>query len=177
MIPHKSKKFRAIRDLSFGVKLSSGERVSSVNETTTLQAPTGAIDQLGHSLSQLIHASTEASEEGKVFSAKYNIKDGFWRLDCKQGEEWNFAYVRPREPGEQVLLVVPTSLQMGWVESPPYFCTASETARDVGAKYIERPVATLPKHKFIKHAMTSNDVQTLPETANNDTLRYLWTCM
>ena len=44
MIPHKSKQFRAILDLSFGVKLKSGERVPSVNDSTTLQAPTGAID-------------------------------------------------------------------------------------------------------------------------------------
>ena len=63
--------------------------------------------------------------------AKGDIKDGFRRLDCEQGEEYNFAYVLPQAPGKPVKLVVPTSLQMGWIESPPYFCAASETARDV----------------------------------------------
>jgi len=24
--------------------------------------------------------------------AKRDIKDGFWRMDCRDGEEWNFAY-------------------------------------------------------------------------------------
>jgi hypothetical protein len=57
--------------------------------------------------------------------AKWDIKDGFWRMDCAEGGEWNFVYVLPQKEGEPVLLVVPTSLQLGWVESPPYFCTAT----------------------------------------------------
>ena len=60
--------------------------------------------------------------------AKWDIKDGFWRLDCEEGKEWNFAFVLPQPPGEPVRLVIPSSLQMGWVDSPGYFCAASETA-------------------------------------------------
>ncbi len=63
--------------------------------------------------------------------ATWDIKDGFWRLDVEEGAEWNFAYVLPQRTGQPIYLVVPTSLQMRWVESPPFFCTASETARDV----------------------------------------------
>ena len=69
--------------------------------------------------------------------AKWDIKDGFWRLDTEEGTEWNFSYVLPQHPGEPIYLVVPTSLQMGWVESPPFFCVASETARDVAQDYCE----------------------------------------
>ena len=76
--------------------------------------------------------------------AKWDIKDSFWRMDCVEGEEWNFAYILPQKEGEPVLLVVPTSLQMGWVESPPYFCAATETARDVTMEYTDMPVGTLP---------------------------------
>jgi hypothetical protein len=112
MIPHKSRQFRAILDLSFRIRLKSGEVIPSVNETTTLEAPSGAIDQLGHSLQRIIHAFAEADED----VAKYDIKDGFWRLDCAEGEEWNFAYVLPQEEGEPTRLVIPTSLQMGWVQ-------------------------------------------------------------
>jgi hypothetical protein len=75
---------------------------------------------------------------------KWDIKDGFWHMDCAEGEEWNFTYVLPQKEGEPVLLVVPTSLQMGWVESPPYFCAATETARDVTMEYTDMPVGTLP---------------------------------
>jgi hypothetical protein len=128
MIPHKSWGFRAILDLSFHLRLSMGEHIPSVNETTTLTAPWGAIDQLGHALSCIIHAFAEADPDAAIFMAKFDIKDSFWQLVCATGEEWKFAYVLPQPHGEPVCLVVPDSLQMGWVESPAYFCVASETA-------------------------------------------------
>ncbi len=49
-------------------------------------------------------------------------------------------YVLLQEEGKPVQIVVPTLLQMSWVESPPYFCAATETARDVATDYIETPV-------------------------------------
>ena len=133
LIPHKSRDYRAILDLSFSLRLESGKSIPSVNEASEKTAPRGAIDQMGHALKRVIYAMAEADLAGdeKVFMAKWDIKDGFWRLDCRDGEEWNFAYVLPQEEGEPVRLVVPTSLQMGWIESSPYFCAASETARDV----------------------------------------------
>jgi hypothetical protein len=172
MIPHKSRKFRAILDLSFRLRLKNGGVVPSVNEGTTLEAPAAAIDQMGHALSRIIHAFAEAGEDDKIFMAKFDIKDGFWRLDCQEGEEWNFAYVLPQPEGEPIRLVVPTSLQMGWVESPPYFCAASETARDVATQYAEAPLGLLEEHKFLKHAMGSEEVQALPRTADNAELKY-----
>ncbi len=59
--------------------------------------------------------------------------------------------------------MVPTSLQMGWVESPPYFCTATETARDVTTEYTEYPVGALPRHKFEKYTTGDADYVVLPE--------------
>ena len=105
--------------------------------------------------------------------AKWDIKDGFWRLDCEEGEEWNFAYVLPQPEGAPVKLVVPTSLQMGWIESPPYFCAASETARDVADDYIETQVRSLPAHKFVTHSTHGTDFETLPETSTSKTLSYV----
>jgi hypothetical protein len=55
MIPHKSRKYRAILDLSFRLRLKDGGVIPSVNENTTLEAPAGAIDQMGHALSRIIH--------------------------------------------------------------------------------------------------------------------------
>jgi hypothetical protein len=137
-----------------------------VNESTTLSAPAGAIDQLGHTLQRVIHAMAEADLRGdeKVFMAKYDIKDGFWRLNCQKSEEWNFAYVLPQKEGRPVQLVVPTSLLMGWVESPPYFGAASETARDVASRYAELPVGTMQDHKFVEHVMGGDECKKLPDT-------------
>ena len=74
-------------------------------------------------------------------------------MDCREGEEWNFAYVLPQPEGSPITLVVPTSLQMGWVESPPYFCAATETARDIATKYTDMPVGSIPTHKFSKYTV------------------------
>ena len=112
----------------------------SINDTTEKLAPKGAIDQIGDCLSRIIHAFVEADPNAKVFMAKWDINDGFWRMDCKEGEEWKFAYVLPQPEGEPVKLVIPKLLQMGWVELPPYFCAATETARDVSIDYIDTEV-------------------------------------
>jgi hypothetical protein len=162
MIPHKSRGFRAILDLSYSVRLSH-KRLPSVNESTVKTAPQGAIDQMGHVLSRIIHAFAEAGDDSKIFLAKWDIKDGFWRLDCEAGQEWNFCYVLPTiNPSDPVELVVPTSLQMGWIESPPYFCAASETGRDVATQYMETPLGSLDDNKFLTWIMDSEEVRELP---------------
>jgi len=130
------------------LRLDDGGTVPSVNNTTQKLAPQGAIGQLGHSLKRIIHAFAEAADEAVILMAKWDIQDGFWRLNCREGEEWNFCYVWPQKVGEPTRLIVPNSLQMGWVESAPYFCAASETARDVAVDYIDTEVGALPTHKF-----------------------------
>jgi hypothetical protein len=62
---------------------------------------------------------------------------------------------------------------MGWVESPPNFCAASETARDVATQYTETPVGSLKDHKFIDYAMSGKQVQKLPETEDDNGFWYL----
>ena len=98
-----------------------------MNENNEKADQGGEIDQIGHVLLRLIHEFAEAPDCANIFQAKWDIKDGFWRLDCKEGEEWNFCYVLPQKLGTPIKLVVPTSLQMGRIESPHYFCTVSET--------------------------------------------------
>jgi hypothetical protein len=113
--------------------------------------PKGAMDQIGECLSRVINAFAKAEDDAQIFMAKLDIKDGFWRMDCCEGDEWNFAYVLPQQEGKPITLVVPISLQMGWVESTPYFCMATETAQDVTTKNIELLIGTLPSH--IEHYM------------------------
>jgi hypothetical protein len=40
-------------------------------------------------------------------------------------------------PGQPLQLVVPRALQMGWNESPAYFCATTETVRDVAQTWID----------------------------------------
>ena len=94
-IPHKSKAFRSILDLSFSLKLTAHGRVSSLNKNSEKTAPGGAIDQIIHILLRLIHTFAEAPDCENIFQEKWDIKDGFLRLDYKEGEELNFCYVLP----------------------------------------------------------------------------------
>ena len=50
----------------------------------------------------------------QYFQAKWDIKDGFWNIYFKEGEECNFFYFLHQKPGITIMLLVPTSLK--WVE-------------------------------------------------------------
>ena len=63
-------------------------------------------------------------------------------------------------------LVVPTNLQMGWIESPLYFCATSETTIDVAQQYFETPVDTFPNYKFVEHSAQGEKFEALPDTEN-----------
>ena len=78
-------------------------------------------------------------------------------MTCAAGEEWNFAYVLPNNPGEPIEIVVPSALQIGWAESLPFFCAAAETARDVADTYTSERVGTLPEHPFEEKTMPKED--------------------
>jgi hypothetical protein len=58
-----------------------------VNDAMVKLAPQGALDQLGHALSRIIHAFAEAEDNAKIFMTKWDIKDGFWWMDCKERKE------------------------------------------------------------------------------------------
>jgi hypothetical protein len=95
-------------------------------------------------------------------------------MDCEAGEEYNFAYVLPQENGKPITLVIPTSLQMGWVESPPYFCAATKTARDITLTYCITMVGSLDSHKFIHNVSGDPNFNTLPVTSVGSTANELY---
>jgi hypothetical protein len=154
-------------DLSFRLHLKNGGVRASVNYNTKKTDPAGTIDQIGKCLSHVIHAFAEADNNTKIFMAKWDIKDGFWQMDCAAGEEWNFAYVLPQEEDKPIMLVVLTSLQMGWVKSPPYFCTATEMLHYISTEYTETAVNLLPHHKFEKYVVGATKYANLLESELN----------
>jgi hypothetical protein len=53
-------------------------------------------------------------------------------MAVNEADAWNSAYVlRGAGPHEPIQLVIPEALQMGWSESQPFFCAATEIARDI----------------------------------------------
>ena len=87
-------------------------------------------------------------KDGNILSSKMDIKDGFWRMVCEEGQELNIAYVLPNHLVQPPEIVVPSALQMGWVLSPPFFCTASETVHDVASSYVCETQGALPEHSL-----------------------------
>ncbi len=77
-IPHKSRAYRSILDLSIALRLEDGGIIDSVKDTMVKLAPKGAIIQLGHSLKRIIHAFAEADDDAVILMAKWDIQDGFW---------------------------------------------------------------------------------------------------
>ena len=168
MIPHKSRMFRAILDLSFRLR-HNGHQLQSVNSTTKEQAPRQSMSQLGKVLKRIVAQLADGAEnDTKFLFAKLDIKDGFWRLAVSNDDAWNFCYVLPtvQKPGnmDEVEIVVPKALQMGWCESPPLFCASSETARDVIQSMLGQP--TLTAHTFENYMLTDRT-----ETASSSTPR------
>lgn len=79
-------------DLSYNICLHDC-KLASVNESMENTAPHGAIYKMGQTLSCIIHAFAKADADCKIFMAKWDMKDGFWWLDCEEGQEWNFCYI------------------------------------------------------------------------------------
>jgi hypothetical protein len=173
MIPHKSRKFRAILDLSFQLRLN-GKKQQSVNSGTTKQAPQKAMAGLGNALKRIIHEMAKNYNPNFPYKfAKCDIKDGFWRMVVHPDDAYNFCYVLPtankNTPTDDIILVIPDSLQMGWCESPPFFCAATETARDIIAHLISYQKSILPPHPMedeMMNKITNQKVIPPPVTSN-----------
>jgi hypothetical protein len=112
-IPHKSRDFRMILDLSYMFNFD-GTPWPSVNDSSDVaQAPPfRAMSQLGQVLSRLVHTlATSPEENGPWVFIKLNIKDGFWRMVVPEAEEHNFCYVLPNiNPEDPIQIVVPSAL-------------------------------------------------------------------
>ena len=77
------------------------------------------------------------------------------------GHQERFLEDELQEGRAEVIIVVPISLQMGWIEPPPYFCAASEIGRDVAEQHMERNIGSIPDHKFVSLAAKGDDFNNL----------------
>jgi hypothetical protein len=135
VVPQRDRRGRIILDLSFPVypedKKHKEPIQAGVNETTAKLAPQGPVRKIGQVFRRLLNLISEAEAGEVVMLAKIDLSDGFWRMLVAEDQQWNFAYVMPDPPGAPIRIVVPSALQMGWAESPAYFCAATETGQDI----------------------------------------------
>jgi hypothetical protein len=108
--------------------------------------------ELGNVLRHIVWTLATTPDTRPFFFCKVDLKNGFWRLFVQTEAHWKFAYLLPRlSLDEPLKLVVARSLQMGWRDSPPYFCAATKTAQDVAADYNQDE--TLPPHPLENRTM------------------------
>jgi hypothetical protein len=138
-----------ILDLSFAVrrgKTSRGKKRSqrdevilheSLNDSTVRLAPDVPVKEIGNVLPRLLDFIMDLPAEEHIHFSKMDLANGYWRMLVKPEARWNFAYVMPSPPGTPTRLVIPRALQMGWNESPAYFCAATESVLDVAQSWID----------------------------------------
>ena len=107
----------------------------SINETTLPHAPPEAM-QFGQALPRILYQIRHANPRfGPVRLAKHDVKDGFYRLFLDPLDCLRMSIIMPEYPGEPQLIGIPMACTMGWVQSPPTFCSMSETVCDLANGY------------------------------------------
>ena len=95
-IPHKSREFRMILDLSYNIKVN-GIKLQSVNETSNKNlAPQHAMFELGNVILRIVWALATVDPNIPFLFTKVDLKDGYWRMCVNANDAWNFAYVLPK---------------------------------------------------------------------------------
>jgi Reverse transcriptase (RNA-dependent DNA polymerase). len=88
--------------------------------------------QFGHALARILrHILLADPQHGPVYLLKLDIADGFYRIDLCPEDIPRLGVVFPGPPGTEPLVALPLVLPMGWKNSPPAFCTATETVADL----------------------------------------------
>jgi len=136
VVPQTDRRGRLILNLSAPVHFSGPTRQSrgpklplqaSVNSTTVAAPERSGVELLGQVLPGLLQYMFDTPPEWTIHWSKLDLSDGFWRMVVQGGLEPNFLYVLPtRQPSDPIHVVLPGSLQMGWTNSPPYFCEVTD---------------------------------------------------
>ena len=135
VVPQENRRDRIILNLSAQVKMPGSRRQKehihpSVNETTEAAEDQEAVKLLGDAILSLLLFAYETDCTWEILWQKIDLSDGFWRMIVEAGMEHNFVFQMPPREGDTCrYFVVPSSLQMGWKNSPAYFCTATDITK------------------------------------------------
>jgi hypothetical protein len=139
VVPQRNRRGRLILNLTAAVELPAkrdpGSRRKrkrshpSVNESSLLATDQEAVKKLGTAVLDALLLQFESPCQWEVLWSKIDLSDGFWRMIVEAGQEANFTYELPEHPErEGKWFVIPSALQMGWKNSPAYFCATTEAA-------------------------------------------------
>jgi hypothetical protein len=121
VVPQRDRRPRLIVDYSF----------YEVNQGTVPVAPVESM-QFGRTLERILAAAVKAHPRyGEVMGSKVDLSDGFYRIWVAMSGIPKLAVVFPQYPGEDQMIAFPLALPMGWINSPPYFCSVTESIADI----------------------------------------------
>jgi len=150
VVPQRDRRPRLIVDLSF----------FGINQECVPVAPAEAM-QFGRTLQRLMQRILDADPQfGPVYMAKIDISDGFYRIGLAPRDAPKLGVLLPRYSGEEPMIAIPLVLPMGWVNAPPYFCAATETAADLMNADFRNEVAPPSTHRLQALAATRGDLST-----------------
>lgn len=182
VVPQVNRRGRIILNLSaevdLGVRRATGRRRwkrlshPSVNDTTQDAAEQEAVKALGTAVASMLLFMFDTNSAWEIDWDKIDLSDGFWRMIVEAGEEFNFVFQLPLRKGDKVRwYVVPASLQMGWKNSPAFFCTGTEATRELIRRLLALTAATgiNAPHRHEHHCLTPE-----PDTAPHHTDQAGW---
>ena len=115
--------------------------------------------QFGQTLLRILWKLWHANPKyGPLRIAKYDIKDGFYRLFLRALDCLRLAVILPKYPNETKLVAIPLSCTMGWVQSPPTFCTMSETICDLANEATRKQEPQVAPHRLAVMAGLHDDL-------------------
>ena len=88
--------------------------------------------QFGKALVHILqHILAANPRHGPTYMLKLDLSNGFYRVRLRAEDIPTLGVAFPVGPGEEPLIALPLTLPMGWMESPPYFCSTTETLVDL----------------------------------------------
>lgn len=132
-----------------------------VNQATAPLSPEEAM-QYGATLHRILFRARHADRRhGPVYLAKYDVTDGFYNIHLIPRDALMLATILPQYDGEPPLIAIPLALTMGWTESPPTFCTITETICDLTNWNAHKPY--VPPHRLEPTARSTDTMGEGPE--------------
>jgi len=150
IVPQRERRPRLIVDYTFYY----------LNQDTLELAPEEAM-QFGRALERVLYRVRYANPRyGPVYLGKVDLADGFCRVWLMPDSIPQLAVTFPKYKGEEQLIGLPLTLPMGWKESVPYFCAATETVTDIANHRPKREI--LPVHPLEHLALTAPEDYVTP---------------
>ena len=155
VVPQRDRRPRTISDYTF----------FDVNADTAPLAPKEAM-QFGRALHRILQKILQANPRfGPVYLSKIDISDGFYRVWLLPRDIPNLGVLFPQGEEPVPLIGFPLALPMGWINSPPYFSAATETACDMANRQHNLRWQP-PPHRL--DSVANSRPPTEPPVTNND---------